>query len=364
MNTDGSSNGRKLGVRAFLKREGFHFGLKPHQIDQRLIRALSASKADEYELSKRMPDGEDRACILFGLAENLEQAHILFSHDGVRTVASFEWLAEVAAQVSGSILDLGCGTGAFARLLASRGKSQRIVGIEGAENLVLIARDASLGLANIEIRNSNYSRIDTDMIGDRFCLITSACALGWTSVGSDRGDDVHIDLCAPNKFVLSSSIRDQVSAVALQILKKLRTLISEGGQLAMVERLSTFQTFASFVWVAAQAGWKLDIDRSRRLRLGDESMPALLFTPADPHDVEFGLREYVKFWQGEVWGRFPVTDEAAILAYLERRPEPEDTTSQTFGKGTMFSETGCFEDGLRYLYRYATTGFRELRLCP
>ena len=47
-------------------------------------------------------------------------------------------------------------------------------------------------------------------------------------------------------------------------------------------------------------------------------MPAVLFTPANSHDLDFDLKDYITFWQGEVWHKLPATDEGAILAYIER----------------------------------------------
>jgi len=134
----------KIGAtRAFLKREGFEFSLQPGQLDRKFRRALSPEKVEMFELAGLMPDCGERSKLIYSLPDDLQQAHLLFSHDSARTAISFAWLASFATETEGPILDLGCGSGAFARLLAAHGKSQPIVGIDEAANLVAIAKKAS-----------------------------------------------------------------------------------------------------------------------------------------------------------------------------------------------------------------------------
>ena len=215
-------------------------------------------------------------------------------------------------------------------------------------------------MENVEIIEGRYE--DLPHTGRNFDLVTSACGLTWSDVGDDRGDDIPPTAIAADRFQLSPLRLEQIDAVAGQALTALRQCINPDGTLAMVERLSTFQNFASFLTIASRAGWKFDVERSTRLRFRDEALPAMIFVPSISHELEIDLRRYVDLWQGADYRQLPVIDEAAIIAYLDRAPLPGDISRQDFDNGTMFTERGSFADGSRYEYRYATTGFRELKI--
>lgn len=349
----------KMGTRAFLKSEGFQFGMMPDRLDSRLRRELDDEQQEKLDQLAHL-EGADRYNCLYSLPKTLRQAHLMFSHDSARTVASFDWLAEIAKDTSGSILDLGCGSGAFVRLLADRGQHDRLVGIDGSQALVDIATENSAHAPNTEFLKLDYAQIG--VVEERFDLVTSACGLEWINMDHARGDDIPIELCLPDEFVRSQSVKKQVAAIAEGVLQDARLIVTTDGRLAMMERLKTFQEFLAFLEIASEAGWRLDLDNSKMIRFADESLPGVVFKATEPHRFEINLRELVAFWRGAGPWTLPVTEEAAILAYQVLNPTPSATSQKTFPNGTMITEIGVFGDGRAYSYQYATTGFRELKL--
>ena len=348
-----------IGTRAFLKKEGFEFSLKSHQLDQKFRRMLSTESEEALDELELIPVGVDRSSKLYAIPQNLRQAHMLLSHDVARVVGSFDWLASVADGSPGPILDLGTGTGALPRLINSRHPSIQILGLDCAPNLVSIAKSAT-GSPNVSFAEMNYSELPS--LDQKFDLILSACGFHTQVLDHVRGDDTAEPQCLPASFTISSSLMSRWDEHFGSILATLRTLSQDGARLAMVERITGFAMFVSFVAVAAQKGWRFDLSQSRRLRLNDEVMPGMFLYASEPHELSFDLHTYSRFWSGENYKQFPVKDEQAILAYLELEPWSKGVDKETFPNGTMFTESGQFADGRNYSYRYATTGFRELAI--
>jgi SAM-dependent methyltransferase len=351
---------KHVGARAFLKGEGFEFGLRPDRLRERLMRQLDVAQRKQLDDLALLDDGPVRSHGLYNLPNTLRQAHLLFSNDADRTAVSFDWLAEVATYSNGAVIDLGSGSGAFLRLLAARGNAQPLLGIDSSPSLVEIATNNSAGAPNAQFYLLNFAEVAT--LGRKFELVTSACALNWTSLENDRGNDIPLDLCMPDQFALSPAVKEKVAGVAGQFLLNTRRVTTSGGRLATVERMRNMQEIIAFLIVAAEAGWRFDIKLSKKLRALDEVFPALLFDADEPHSFQVDLRNLVTWWQGSVSSKLPVADEAAILAYQDLGAVSRDVRQLVFPNGTMIEETGFLADGRAYSYRYATTGFRELRL--
>lgn len=99
-------------------------------------------------------------------------------------------LLRYCPEAASDILELGCGTGAYTRLLASRFPSARITAVDFSEEMLAVAR-ASADLDRVRFVQADLREVDFGSLpGDedrggldfnnRFDLITSNAALQWT----------------------------------------------------------------------------------------------------------------------------------------------------------------------------------------
>ena len=78
-----------------------------------------------------------------GKGESMERGH--------RPVGE-QAIARLDVSPAAKILDVGCGSGWAARLLAERSGGGQVVGIDVSDELIRVAREQSLGFANVEFR--------------------------------------------------------------------------------------------------------------------------------------------------------------------------------------------------------------------
>jgi len=74
---------------------------------------------------------------------------------------------------AGTVLDLGCGTGALSRVMAAR--ADRVLGIDLAPAMIERARAESAGIANVEFRVGDF--MTEPSAGARFDVVVSVAAL-------------------------------------------------------------------------------------------------------------------------------------------------------------------------------------------
>jgi ubiquinone/menaquinone biosynthesis C-methylase UbiE len=78
-----------------------------------------------------------------GRGESMERGH--------RPVGE-QAIEKMKVQRDAVVLDVGCGSGWASRLLAEKARDGRVVGIDISDEMILVAREASTGFANIEFR--------------------------------------------------------------------------------------------------------------------------------------------------------------------------------------------------------------------
>jgi ubiquinone/menaquinone biosynthesis C-methylase UbiE len=78
-----------------------------------------------------------------GRGESMERGH--------RPVGE-QAIEKMNVQPDAVVLDVGCGSGWASRLLAERARDGRVVGIDISDEMILVAREASTGFANVEFR--------------------------------------------------------------------------------------------------------------------------------------------------------------------------------------------------------------------
>jgi ubiquinone/menaquinone biosynthesis C-methylase UbiE len=83
------------------------------------------------------------------------------------------WLLRFLPSSLGEALDLGCGTGDFARLLA--GRADRVLALDFSSNMIAVARERLAGVRNVEFRQADA--LTWDWPEKRFDCVASIATL-------------------------------------------------------------------------------------------------------------------------------------------------------------------------------------------
>lgn len=102
-------------------------------------------------------------------------AHLYDKYADVQRLMAYELIKEVPCDGSRSILEIGCGTGNYTRLLRDRFKSAHLKALDISKAMVEIAKD-KLQDDGIEFLVGDGELIELD---DRYDLITSNAAFQW-----------------------------------------------------------------------------------------------------------------------------------------------------------------------------------------
>jgi SAM-dependent methyltransferase len=108
------------------------------------------------------------------------------SYDRTRPTYPAALLHDILAEITGAVLDVGCGTGIVSALVAARGVS--VLGIEPDPRMAQVARAKGL-----KVEVSRFE--DWDVRGRRFGLLTCGQAWHWVDPkpGADRAAEVLAD---------------------------------------------------------------------------------------------------------------------------------------------------------------------------
>jgi hypothetical protein len=353
------------GLRAFLKKEGYDFDSDHRRLARLLEKAVGSHR--EAELSDawtRRDDGQPEA--LYAIPRDGKQAHLLFSFDSARTLASHEWLAAIPEYAPpGAVADLGCGTGSLARYIALRYQERQIVGFDAQSNFIEIARTFPNPAGQIQYWCSQYEGLIALPL--KFSVLLSACGIQfktWPGEGDPRQHDPR-DLL-PDEPYIPSSLADWFRQQTLPALSAWREIAEGGSLLRCVMRLHSFVGLSLFIETAALAGWRFLPDSSQYVRTSDERFPALEFEAFPSTPASYIGRDALLAWSA---GRNPDpkwnVDVLSLLAYRALSRIPQETTSRLYDDGhTMKIETGRLRSGGTYSYQYATTGLRNLEVHP
>ncbi|MCU1265165.1 MAG: Methyltransferase type 11 [Acidobacteria bacterium] len=98
-----------------------------------------------------------------GRGESMERGH--------RPVGE-QAIEKMGVQLDAQVLDVGCGSGWAARLLANKARSGRVVGIDISDEMIRVAREASIAFPNLEYRVASAEDLpfENDEFTDAFSM--------------------------------------------------------------------------------------------------------------------------------------------------------------------------------------------------
>lgn len=283
-----------VGVRGFLKREGFDFDKKPHQIDRAFLRLFSPTDADRIRgIWDEINMFGASATKLYAVPKTLQQAHLLMSYDRERYLVGFDWIRErVAALAPERVLEVGTGTGVLLRYLAVNFPSVAYRGIDLEASLIGSAPPQE----GIDLVVGDYLQMEASPDAD---LVI--CNFGFDNDRFPDSTTPHsLDQVGESKFCPGCS--DDLARHLDSYFQAWRRWAKPDASLLVVGRISSFGFLRAVALAANSAGWHLDLDGSAVLTVpdldhGPQRYPALQFQSSG--EVGPGMLEVEKFYVGK-----------------------------------------------------------------
>ncbi len=257
-----------------LRAERYDLNSEHAALDRRLLKEVGSPRDNLLQMIWRETDERKRLDDLYRFPQTLREAHLLFSHDRMRIIDTFNWVLS-HAPFAAPIIDLGCGTGTLIRLLSQLDPGMRCVGLDAAANLIAIARQVP-GHPNIEWREGSYSAA----LSGEFGTLLSICGVEFLDAPRVLVDEEE----GIREGHVVQRVEEWAAARVAGILENWRQVASDGARLFVVCRLGTVAATAAFILTAARAGWSFSDSSSQRLPSGDDFLPAMVFEAAEPHE--------------------------------------------------------------------------------
>jgi SAM-dependent methyltransferase len=265
----------KQGIRTFMASEGFVFNTAPKKVEKKLAGRMGKERYHRYcEVADQMRAGEVGIEELYRCVDNVDEAHLLFSHQAVVSADIYTAVATVLLQLQPapmSILDCGCGTGVFTRWLAQNVVDARVVGADQEEHFIQMASQRQ-SKANYEVWS--YGGLLPD--ASRFDALVSCLGIDLPLL-----DDPQLEDGQPWRS--SEHYRERL-AYLTPILHSWRARAEDGATLVTVFRIPGPAEFLPLVDAATTAGWKLRTESFDKILVGEqEYMPLCIFDAGESH---------------------------------------------------------------------------------
>jgi hypothetical protein len=284
----------KLGYRAFLKKNGFVFDKKPHQLDKVFLNSFSESERSKIiEIwALRNAVSSNNPSELYRLPKNKKQAALLFSHDANRMLNTMKWFDQIINEFAPKkVIEMGCGAGFLLSYLSQKYSNINFSGIENESSLAKIA----LNLLNKNVYSGSYLEIKPI---DQYDLII--CDFGFDKSNFKSSGAPHSTVEIEG-HIYCSKCCDYLTEQFIDYLQAWRNWSHPNSFLAFTGRLSNFQEHRAFVLAAYECGWDLSVSRSKRIVFNksnsSESVPGFIFKPSEissSNEAESLLLDYYR----------------------------------------------------------------------
>jgi SAM-dependent methyltransferase len=348
---------RSVGLRAFLKQQGWHFNETPKRIEGRLRRLMGEERyADWLHVTDQFHAGVAPISTVYDFFSSRLEAVTAMSHQAAFTEKCFMKALASAQDHMGpgaKVADLGCYVGDTTRWLALQQPTVTVVGIDRLANLLDYARTPSS--QNCRFVCSKYH--DLEQLEEPFDVLLSSLGIDFPS--AERPDRKNLYAEDPSDALEV----EQNQAFLLPILKGWRRIARPGTIASLVFRIPTFEAFWATARAAAAAGWTLWPQSLCRVDGGGEGhLSAFVLNAATGTGEQADLDVLLRAWNE----RGPHdTSAPALLKYRALRGRSEIAREETpYEDGhVLVREVGAHDNG-GYIYDYATSLYRKLQLVP
>lgn len=284
----------KLGYRAFLKKNGFVFEKKPHQLDKIFLNSFSETEQSKINETWKVRNAINSSSPtdLYRMPNNKKQAALLLSQDANRILATMKWFDQIINNsIPKKVMEMGCGAGFLLSYLSQKFPDIEFSGIEKENNLASIAAD----LLNKKVFSGSYLEIPSI---DTFDLII--CDFGYDKSDFKLSGAPHPTVEIEG-HIYCSKCCDYLTKQFLEYLQAWRNWSHPNTSLAFTGRLSNFQEYRAFVLAAYECGWDLCVSRSKRIVFNNsntnEYVPGFIFKPSEissSNEAESLLLDYCR----------------------------------------------------------------------
>lgn len=276
-----------------MKREGFDFDKKPHQIDKAFLKLFSPEEAAEIqEIWASINLMGASSTQLYRLPKTLQQAHLLMSHDRDRYVTAFDWIRDRVRGVTPQrILEVGCGSGILLRYLAESYPNIEYSGVDIEANLI----EAAPAHHNVTLLAADYR--SAPLSADHDMVI---CNFGFDLDRFPPSTKPHsIEQIGESKFCPGCS--EDFAHEFGEYFKAWRQYATADASLLLVGRIRHFGDLRAIFLAAKEAGWAVDLGTSTVLEIRNadkerERFPALKFVSGASDAVSIEKLEAALRW--------------------------------------------------------------------
>lgn len=349
-----------LGLRPFLKRQGYLLDAPPRRVELKLQRLMGPARYERWlAATDRFHMGGTSIDEVYACLETLEEASVAMSHQASLTERAFLAAIDPVRYLLGPgtrIAEMGCFTGATAKWLALNNPLIEVVGVDRLGTLLNMT--AVTAPRNCRFLARDYAALTAE--DGPFDVLVSALGIdfGHQEVTADRCNLYRED---PSDVPVVAQLR----AMLEPALAGWRRIAKVGAVAAAVLRISHIEALYAVVAAANTAGWLFESSLASRIDAGKEGwLTRLVLRAADGEskssDIDALLAAYCYV------GNRTISPEGAALLEFRRLvgPKPVATHETTFSGGHVgIREVGRHAEG-GYIYDWTTTFWRRLALVP
>lgn len=267
-------------MRDALAKEGLTCGLSPTEADFLLGRLIGEKRYHKFcHVMKAVRKRRRPLLDAYKMFKTVREAQVLMSAQADVVVGVNTAVAQAGALLTGRfarVAEVGCHAGGVLRFFANRMPETSFVGFDRLPELLANAQQICPG--NVTLVSWNYQAQSVISHGG-FDLIFGAFPIDFD--GSETSGEIESVSSYGDQFV--------------QAAEAWRSTIVDGGSLVVALRVPHVSGFVGVIQAASMCGWKPELEKGFRVRVGDESFPVLSFSARteykmDQKDIEAAAR--------------------------------------------------------------------------
>ena len=353
----------KKEIISFYTKCGINLTKDPNKLDRQLKKLMGSSRYKNYlDTTEQVHNGIIPIHYTYNCMNTLLEANTLISHQA-------EVFVDVSEQIYNELKpflnkgmkvgDLGCYTGVFINWLATKHPECDFLGFDCTIKAIDFANEQNKSATNTKFVIWDYTLPSRYKLKPCDVLISSF-GIDFNHQGADHfySTDVN-DLRNCKAYIPQTN-------EAYYFFHCWREAIKPGGKLVVVLRIGNINHFIPVIDAATDAGWKFNLESSRRFDSESERFPLLVFSAETP--IQMPQKDLISWWRKHELS-FNTNDTFSCCTAIEMYQslpgkialkEKTEVFNRNHTKVTRLGSSG----NLGYCFVCATNGFTELKIVP